>query len=115
ELKERLEELEARIRELEAILASPGLQLDAIRRELRELGERYGDPRRTRIIENEKSLKLEDMLAAEHVVVTVSREGYVRQIPMAVYQRSMTAGKRIALDRYEADIMERAFVASTED
>ncbi|MFL5539181.1 MAG: DNA gyrase subunit A, partial [Longimicrobiaceae bacterium] len=115
ELKERLEELEARIRELEAILASPGLQLDAIRRELRELGERYGDPRRTRIIENEKSLKLEDMLAAEHVVVTVSREGYVRQIPMAVYQRSMTAGKRIALDRYEADFVERAFVASTED
>ena len=115
ELKERLEELEARIRELEAILASPEMQLDLIRRELRELGERYGDPRRTRIIENEKSLKLEDMLAAEHVVVTVSREGYVRQIPMAVYQRSMTAGKRIALDRYEADFVERAFVASTED
>ncbi|MFL5383590.1 MAG: DNA gyrase subunit A [Longimicrobiaceae bacterium] len=115
ELKERLEVLEARIRELEAILASPEMQLDLIRGELRELGERYGDPRRTRIIENEKSLKLEDMLAAEHVVVTVSREGYVRQIPMAVYQRSMTAGKRIALDRYEADFMERAFVASTED
>ncbi|HEV7587204.1 MAG TPA: DNA gyrase subunit A, partial [Longimicrobium sp.] len=115
ELKDRLDELEARIRELEAILASPELQLDLIRRELRDLAEKYGDPRRTRIIENEKAVKLEDMLAAEHVVVTVSREGYVRQIPMAVYQRSMTAGKRIALDRYEADFMERAFVASTED
>src|SRR5215218_7281659 len=46
ELKDRLEELEARIRELEAILASPEMQLDLIRRELRELGERYGDPRR---------------------------------------------------------------------
>ena len=100
---------------MEAILASPEMQLDLIRAELRELGETYGDPRRTRIIENEKAVKLEDMLAAEHVVVTVSREGYVRQIPMAVYQRSMTAGKRIALDRYEADFMERAFVASTED
>jgi DNA gyrase subunit A len=115
ELKDRLDELEARIRELEAILASPELQLDLIRAELRDLAEKYGDPRRTRIIENEKAVKLEDMLAAEHVVVTVSREGYVRQIPMAVYQRSMTAGKRIALDRYEADFMERAFVASTED
>ncbi|HVG45043.1 MAG TPA: DNA gyrase subunit A, partial [Longimicrobium sp.] len=115
ELADRLGVLEARIRELEAILASPELQLDLIRGELRELGERYADPRRTRIIENEKAVKLEDMLAAEHVVVTVSREGYVRQIPMAVYQRSMTAGKRIALDRYEADFMERAFVASTED
>jgi DNA gyrase subunit A len=115
ELKDRLDELEARIRELEAILASPELQLDLIRQELRDLAEKYGDPRRTLIIENEKAVKLEDMLAAEHVVVTVSREGYVRQIPMAVYQRSMTAGKRIALDRYEADFMERAFVASTED
>src|SRR3954454_16364485 len=100
ELKDRLDELEARIRELEAILASPALQLDLIRAELRDLAEKYGDPRRTLIIENEKAVKLEDMLAAEHVVVTVSREGYVRQIPMAVYQRAMTAGKRIALDRF---------------
>jgi DNA gyrase subunit A len=48
-------------------------------------------------------------------VVTVSREGFVRQIPMAVYQRSMTAGKRIALDRYEGDFVQQAFVASTDD
>ncbi|HEX6748406.1 MAG TPA: DNA gyrase C-terminal beta-propeller domain-containing protein, partial [Longimicrobium sp.] len=115
ELRERLDELEARIVELEAILASPEKQLDLIRGELRELADRYADPRRTKIFENEKSVKLEDMLAAEHVVVTVSREGYVRQIPMAVYQRSMTAGKRIALDRYEDDFVERAFVASTDD
>jgi len=115
ELKERLGELEARIRELEAILASPAMQLDLIRADLRELAATYADPRRTRIIENEKSVKLEDMLAAEHVVVTVSREGYVRQIPMAVYQRAMTAGKGLALDRYESDFVTRAFVASTED
>ncbi|HEX6746989.1 MAG TPA: DNA topoisomerase (ATP-hydrolyzing), partial [Longimicrobium sp.] len=115
ELRERLDELEARIVELEAILASPEKQLDLIRAELRELADRYADPRRTKIFENEKAVKLEDMLAAEHVVVTVSREGYVRQIPMAVYQRSMTAGKRIALDKYEDDYVERAFVASTDD
>ena len=115
ELKERLEALEARIRELEAILASPTRQLDLIRAELRELAASYGDPRRTRIIENEKAVKLEDMLAAEHVVVTVSREGYLRQIPMAVYQRAMSAGKSIALDRFEADFVARVFVASTDD
>ncbi|HEU4561954.1 MAG TPA: DNA gyrase subunit A [Longimicrobium sp.] len=115
ELRDRLGELERRIVELEAILASPEKQLDLVRGELREVASSYSDPRRTRIIENEKSVKLEDMLAAEHVVVTLSREGYVRQIPMAVYQRSMTAGKRIALDRYEDDYVERAFVASTDD
>src|SRR4051812_1909910 len=115
ELKERLDELEARIQELEAILASPERQLELIRQELRALAEAYADPRRTRILDSEKSLKLEDMLAAEHVVVTLSREGFVRQIPMAVYQRSMTAGKRIALDRYEGDFVQQAFVASTDD
>jgi len=115
ELRERLAGLERRIGELEAILASPERQIELIRGELREVAASYSDPRRTRIIENEKSVKLEDMLAAEHVVVTFSREGYVRQIPMAVYQRSMTAGKRIALDRYEDDYVARAFVASTED
>ena len=115
ELRDRLDELERRIVELEAILASPERQLGLIRQELRDLAENYADPRRTRIFENEKAVKLEDMLAAEHVVVTVSREGYARQIPMAVYQRSMTAGKRIALDRYEDDYVERAFVASTDD
>lgn len=115
ELKDRLDELETRIRELEAILASPAMQLDLIRGELRDLAAAYGDPRRTRIIENEKAVKLEDMLAAEHVVVTVSHEGYVRQIPMAVYQRAMSAGKSIALDRFESDFVTRVFVASTED
>ena len=115
ELRDRLDELERRIVELEAILASPEKQLTLVRGELREVAANYSDPRRTRIIENEKAVKLEDMLAAEHVVVTLSREGYVRQIPMAVYQRSMTAGKRIALDRYEDDYVERAFVASTDD
>ncbi|HET7230991.1 MAG TPA: DNA gyrase subunit A [Longimicrobium sp.] len=115
ELRERLDELERRIVELEAILASEEKQLELVRGELREVAANYSDPRRTRIIENEKAVKLEDMLAAEHVVVTLSREGYVRQIPMAVYQRSMTAGKRIALDRYEDDYVARAFVASTED
>jgi len=115
ELRDRLDELERRIVELDAILASDARQLELIRGELRELRDSYADPRRTRIFENEKLVKLEDMLAAEHVVVTVSREGYVRQIPMAVYQRSMTAGKRIALDRYEDDYVERAFVASTDD
>jgi len=115
ELRERLDELERRIVELEAILSSPERQLDLIRGELREVAAQYSDPRRTRIIENDKAFKLEDMLAAEHVVVTLSREGYLRQIPMAVYQRSMTAGKRIALDRYEDDYVARAFVASTDD
>jgi DNA gyrase subunit A len=86
-----------------------------VRHELHGLAERYSDPRRTTIYDSEKSVKLADLLASEEVVVTMSREGYVRQIPMAVYQRGMSAGKRISLERYEGDYVERAFVAHTDD
>ncbi|HEU4456925.1 MAG TPA: DNA gyrase subunit A [Longimicrobium sp.] len=115
ELRDRLDELDTRIAELEAVLASPERQLELVRGELRELAAKYGDPRRTRIFENEKSVKLEDMLASEEVVVTISREGYVRQIPMAVYQRNLTAGRRLSFERYEGDYVERAVVAQTDD
>ncbi|HEX8697135.1 MAG TPA: DNA gyrase subunit A [Longimicrobium sp.] len=115
ELRDRLDELDRAIAGLEAVLASPERQLDLVRQELRAVAERYADPRRTKIFENEKAVKIEDLLASEEVVVTVSREGYVRQIPMAVYQRNMTAGRRLSLDRYEGDYVARAFVAQTDD
>ncbi|HEX5725152.1 MAG TPA: DNA gyrase subunit A, partial [Longimicrobiaceae bacterium] len=115
ELKEALETLERRIVELEALLADPRRQVEVVRGELLALAERYGDPRRTRIYESEKSIRLEDLLAAEEVVVTLSREGYLRQIPMAVYQRRVSTGRPLALEEWESDYLERVFVASTED
>jgi DNA gyrase subunit A len=115
ELKERMAELERRIAELEEILASPALQTAEVRHELQELATQYGDPRRTQIFDSEKEVTIQDLIAAEEVVVTVSREGYVRQIPMAVYQRGAKRGKGLSMDRYENDYIERAFVASTED
>jgi len=115
ELRERMAELETRMAQLEELLASPTLQAAEVRGELLKLAEEYGDPRRTHIFDNEKDVKLEDLIAAEEVVVTVSREGYVRQIPMAVYQRGAKRGKGLSMDRYENDYIERAFVASTED
>jgi DNA gyrase subunit A len=115
ELRERMAELETRIAELEEILGSPVRQVALVKSELLELAEKYGDPRRTTLFENEKSVKLEDLIAAEEVVVTVSREGYVRQIPMAVYQRRANTGRGLSLEKWENDFVERAFVASTED
>jgi DNA gyrase subunit A len=115
ELRERMAELDRRIAELEEILASPALQTAEVRRELLALSEEYNDPRRTQLYESEKDVAIQDLIAAEEVVVTVSREGYVRQIPMAVYQRGAKRGKGLSMDRYENDYIERAFVASTED
>jgi DNA gyrase subunit A len=115
ELRDRLEELSTRIAELEALLASPQQQTSLIRRELAELAEKYGDPRRTTIFENEKSVRIQDMIAAEEVVVTVTREGFVKQVPMQVYQRAVGRGGSLIGTEYEADYLERVMVASTED
>jgi DNA gyrase subunit A len=116
ELKDRLAELERRIRELEALLKSPAKQIAEIRRELLEIGERYGDARRTKILASDRKLEMEDLVAQEDVVVTLSHEGYVKQIPMSLYRRRLNAGTALAgMDRYESDYLEHLFVASTGD
>ncbi|HEX8209359.1 MAG TPA: DNA gyrase subunit A [Longimicrobium sp.] len=115
ELRERMAELDARMAQLEELLASPALQAAEVRGELLKLTEEYGDPRRTQLFENESEVKIQDLSAAEEVVVTVSREGYVRQIPMAVYQRAAKRGKGLSMEQYENDYIQRLFVASTED
>jgi DNA gyrase subunit A len=115
ELRERLAELATRIRELEALLASPEQQIAVVRAELTEMAATYGDARRTTIFESEKTVTLQDLLAAEEVVVTVTREGFVKQIPMPVYQRAAATGRALIGSEYEADYLERVLVASTED
>ena len=114
ELKDRLAELQASIVELEAVLASPERQVAVVRGELAELAEKYGDARRTVIIESEKTFSLEDLVAEEEVVVVVSREGFVKQVPMALFRRRSSSGKVLAgMERYESDYLEHVFVSST--
>ncbi|MDB4948832.1 MAG: gyrA [Gemmatimonadetes bacterium] len=116
ELRDRLAELAARIAELDALLASPERQVSVIRGELLALDEQYGDPRRTDIVESEKDFSLKDLLADEEVVVAVSHEGYVKQIPMGIYRRRRLLGKSIGgADKADGDYLEHAFVASTSD
>jgi DNA gyrase subunit A len=116
ELRDRLKVLEARIAELEALLASPEMQIGVIRDELTAAAQRFGDPRRTTLFESEKSVRLEDMLAEEEVVVTLSREGYAKQIPMPVYRRRMATGRGLAdTERSPGDWISRVLVATTDD
>src|SRR5690606_24815252 len=104
DLKDRLRELNRRIKELEALLKSERKQLEEVRRELAELVERYGDARRTRIVDASEAARLEDLAAEEEVIVTLSHEGYIKQIPMYLYQRWRGSGKGLAgMDRYEND------------
>jgi DNA gyrase subunit A len=114
-LRDRLTELRDRIRELEAILASPERQIAEVRRELEELVQRYGDARRTVIME-EGTIALESLEAQEDVVVTVSHLAFIKQIPMVLYRRRVSSGKALAgMERYENDYLEHVFVATTLD
>lgn len=113
-LVKRLEELEATIAELRAILASEARQLEVMLAELDQLVERYGDPRRTEIVTDEPSTAttVEASDLDEDVVVTVSHQGYVKRIPMHIHKRRMRSGKALAgMERYDDDYLERIIVA----
>jgi DNA gyrase subunit A len=110
------EEVLALIARLKAILASEKLVLDIIVGELEETKRRFADPRRTEILPEEAELSVEDLIVEEDVVVTATRAGYVKRVPVSVYraQRRGGRGRRGAAVRDE-DPVEHLFVASTHD
>ncbi len=117
ELKARMKVLHGQIKELRAILKSADRQLDVLLEELREVVDRFGDPRRTVLLGDgeEVEASVESSMADEDVVVTVSHEGFVKRIPMHLYRRRVTSGKALAgMDRFEGDYLERVFVARTQ-
>ncbi|HEX9108055.1 MAG TPA: DNA gyrase C-terminal beta-propeller domain-containing protein, partial [Longimicrobiales bacterium] len=116
ELREQLKELAARITELEAILKSPQRQLEVLVAELDAVVKEFGDARRTTIIEGDAEFAVEDLVAQEDVVITMSHLGYIKRVPMSLYRRRITTGKALAgMDRYEDDFLEHVFVANTHE
>jgi DNA gyrase subunit A len=116
ELRERMTELEGAIARLRAILASEEEQLAVVIAELDEVTERFGDARRTVILADaeEHVAPVEDIVADESVVITVSHEGFVKRIPMHLYRRRVSSGKALAgMENYEDDWLERVFTART--
>ncbi|MGB5983716.1 MAG: DNA gyrase subunit A [Desulfobacterales bacterium] len=96
------------------ILADEQLVLNIIKDELNEIDEKYGDPRRTRIVEAAREITLEDMIAEEDMVVTVSHEGYVKRNPITLYESQHRGGKgKTAMGTKDEDFVEHLFVAST--
>jgi DNA gyrase subunit A len=106
-------ELLKTIDKLRAILGSEKLLLAEIRRELAELKEKYGDARRTEIIPETHEIRIEDMIADEDMVITVSRSGYVKRSPLSLYRAQNRGGKgRSGMTTKEEDVVEHLFVAS---
>ncbi|MBV8517173.1 MAG: DNA gyrase subunit A [Acidobacteria bacterium] len=107
-------EILATIERLRAILASERLVLEIIARELREIKEAYGDARRTEIVPDTSEISIEDLVADEDMVITVSRGGYIKRSPLSLYRAQRRGGKgRIGMQTKEEDIVEHLFVAST--
>jgi DNA gyrase subunit A len=98
------------------ILADPA-EVDAIiRTELTEVVEQYGDARRTTIIESTDDLSIEDLIAREDMVVTVSHAGYIKRIPASEYRAQRRGGRgKVGATAREEDFIDNIFVASTHD
>jgi len=107
-------ELEARIAELSAILASETRQRGIIRDELAEIVEKYGDERRTRLVPHDGDVAVEDLIAEENVVVTITRTGYAKRTKTDLYRAQRRGGKGIqGAALKQDDIVAHFFVTST--
>ena len=100
----------------EAILGNEYLLLDVIREDIYEIKDKFGDDRRTEIIGDVDDFDIEDLIAEEDVVVTLTHEGYVKRMPLTAYRRQGRGGVGIiGSDAKEGDFVEELFIASTHD
>ena len=104
------------IQRLKSILASKKLQLEIIHEELQEIKKKYGDERRTEIIYKAEEFSIEDMIAEEQVVITISHGGLIKRFPVSGYRRQSRGGRgSTGATTKEDDFIEHMFVASTHD
>jgi len=104
------------VQELLEILSNPDRLLEVIREELAEVVEKFGDERRSEIIENRLDLTLEDLITEEDVVVTMSHEGYVKAQPLSEYATQRRGGRgKAATKMKDEDFIDKLFVANTHD
>jgi DNA gyrase subunit A len=113
-IREEREQVLNTIGRLREILGSEQLVLNIISEELQQIKEQYGDARRTEIVAEANEITIEDMIADEDMVITVSRGGYIKRSPLSIYRSQRRGGKgRIGMATKEEDIVEHLFVAST--
>src|SRR5207302_6640645 len=108
-------ELLKTIERLRAILGSERLLMEIIIDELRKVKEKYGDDRRTELIEGESGeINIEDLIAEEDMAITVSNTGYIKRTAITTYRNQRRGGKgRIGMRTRDEDFVSHLFVAST--
>ncbi len=115
-INEEYREVIQTIERLKAILANVNLQYQIIKDELLELKDTYGDERRTDIVKDFEEFSVEDMIAEEDMVITISNDGFIKRFPVSGYRRQQrnTRGSTGAVAKGE-DFIEHLFIASTHD
>jgi len=113
-IEDEYRELLKLIERLKAILDNKQLRMQIIKDELSEIKKRYGDERRTEIISNYEELSIEDMIAEEDMVITISHRGNIKRFPVSGYRRQRRGGKgSTGAKTREEDFIEHMFIAST--
>jgi len=115
-VKEEFIEIKKLIEELEGLLSDRQNILNEIKKELMEIKKKFGDERRTEILEGEIDIEIEDLIPIQEVVITITDSGYIKRIPIEAYRTQHRGGKGlIGMRTKEEDIVVDSFITSTHD
>jgi DNA gyrase subunit A len=115
-IKQEHADVTERIAELRAILGDESRVLAVIKEELSEISERFGDERRTEISASEDEIDIEDLIADQQMVITITNSGYVKSLPLATYRQQQRGGRGVTgMDMKDGDFIEHLFVCSSHD
>ncbi len=115
-LDSELKEVHTTIKELKAILASKPRRMAILKGEMDEVVKKFGDDRRTEIVADQDDFSVEDLIAEEDMVITISHSGYIKRIAVTTYRRQRRGGRGLmGATTKEEDWIEHLFIASTHD
>ncbi len=115
-IKQEHADIVERIAELRAILGDEERVMGIVREELQEISDAYGDERRTQISFAEGEIDIEDLIADQQMVITITNSGYVKSLPLATYRQQRRGGVGVTgMDMKDGDYIEHLFVTSTHD
>jgi len=115
-VEEELKEVRALIKDLKDILGSRPRRVSILVDEMKDVAKTFGDDRRTEIIPDQADFAVEDLIAEEDMVITISHSGYIKRIPISTYRRQRRGGRGLTgATAKEDDWIEHLFIASTHD
>ena len=115
-IKQEHADVTERIAELRAILGDETRVLSVIKEELSEISERFSDERRTEISHSEDEIDIEDLIADQQMVITITQTGYIKSLPLATYRQQQRGGRGVTgMDMKDGDFIEHLFICSSHD